>query len=226
MLLILSGGSTPSFARQFEKPRLSALQVTGGEALYPDFDPGVHHYAMRCANGTTLRVSAQTEQSDAALRLLHSGRTATGAVAASVMVNDDHDVAIEVSHPRGGARYYVHCIPPDFSDITIKARTGSVTDGLLLMTPSVRRADKSFLAIVDNNRVPRWAMRPNVRARNFRRHFGRHYSFSKREADGTEATVILDAAFNRIDSASLAGDLAPEHTGGHGFSLPRPATTC
>ena len=141
-------------------------------------------------------------------------------------MNDDHDVAIEVSDPRGVARYYVHCIPPDFSDLTIKARTGSVTDGLLLMTPSVRRADKSFLAIVDNNRVPRWAMRPNVRARNFRRHSGSHYSFSERDADGTEATVILDAAFNRIDSASLAGDLAPEHTGGHGFSLPRPATTC
>ena len=58
-----------------------------------------------------------------------------------------------------------------------------------------------------------------MRARNFRRHSGSHYSFSERDADGTEATVILDAAFNRIDSASLAGDLAPEHTGGHGFFI-------
>ena len=227
MSLIL--GSTPSFARPVDTPRLSALQVTGGEAMYPDFDPGVRHYAVRCADGTTLRVTAQAERSDAALRLLHAGRTTTGTVAASVTVHDDHDVAIEVSDARGASVYHVHCIPTDFPDITIEARTESVTDGLLLMTPSVRRADTSFLAIVDNNGVPRWVMRPNVRARNFRRHAGHsgegdRYSFSERGADGNESTVILDAAFNRIDTASLAGDLAPEHTGGHDFLMTETGT--
>ena len=227
-LLILAGGGTASFARPADTPRLSALRVTGGEAFYPDFDPGVRHYAVRCADGTTLRVNAQAERSDASLRLLRAGGTAdggttTGAAAASVTVNEDHDVAIEVSDPRGVAGYHVHCIPPDFPDITIEARTDAVTDGLLLMTPSVRRAGRSFLAIVDNNGVPRWVMRPNVRARNFRRHAGHtgevRYSFSERGADGTESTVILDSAFNRIDTATLAGDLAPEHTGGHDFLI-------
>lgn len=218
-VVLILGGGTPSFARQVDTPRLSALQVSGGAGWYPDFDPGVRHYAVRCANGTTLRVTARAERSDAALRLLPAGRPAAGALAAAVTVNEDHDLAVEVSDARGVAVYYAHCIPPDFPDLTIETRTDAVTDGLLLMTPSVRRAGTSFLAIVDNNGVPRWVLRPNVRARNFRRHPDGRYSFSERGADGNESTVILDAAFNRIATATLAGDLAPEHTGGHDFLI-------
>ena len=81
-------------------------------------------------------------------------------------VNSDHDVAIEVRSGPRAAIYVVHCIPPEFPDVSIETRTSAVSEGLLLMTPSVRRSDKSFLAIVDNNGVPRWVTRPNVRARN------------------------------------------------------------
>ena len=199
--------------------RLGSLLVTGGEGMYPEFDPGVLHYAVRCADGTVLQVAAQAQDGDATLRLPHSDRTATGAVEATVTVNSDHDLAIEVG---GGPRvttYVVHCIPPDFPDIVIEKRTGAVSEGRLLMTPGVRQSDKSFLAIVDNNGVPRRVMRPNVRARNFRRYPGGRYSFSERAPDRTEAAVILDADFNRIDTAALVGNLLPEHTGGHDFLI-------
>ena len=157
--------------------------------------------------------------------LLHDGSTATGSVQASVTVNSDHDIAVEVSDRRGAATYYLHCIPPDFPDITIETRTAAVSDGLLLMTPSVRgtlltpgvrRPDKSFLAIVDNNGVPRWVMRPDVQARNYRRYPDVRYAFSAR-ADGTEPTVILSADFMPSDAATLAGDLDPRYTGGLDF---------
>ena len=95
----------------------------------------------------------------------------------------------------------------------------AVSDGLLLMTPGVRGTDISFLAIVDNNGVPRWVMRPNGRARNFRRYPDGRYSFSERDADRNEPTVILDAGFNRIDTATLVGTLLAEHTGGHDFLI-------
>ena len=217
--LMLGSCQMPGGGAGGDLARLSALQVTGGEGLYPAFDARVLHYAVRCADGTTLRVTAEAEDEGATLRLLHDGTTATGSVAASVTVNGDHDVAIEVSDRRGAATYVVHCIPPDFPDIIIETRTPAVSDGLLLMTPSVRRSDTSFLAIVDNNGVPRWVMRPDVRARQFRRYPHGRYSFAERGTDGTEAIVILDAGFNRIDTATLVAPLLPEHTGGHDFLI-------
>ena len=213
----------PGGGARADLARLSALQVTGGEGMYPAFDTGVLHYGVRCADGTTLQVTAQAEREDATVRLLRNDpgaeRTATGAAEETVTVNSDHDVVIEVSDRRSTATYYLHCIPPDFPDITIETRTDAVSGGLLLMTPSVRRSDTSFLAIVDNNGVPRWVMRPNVRARQFRRHADGRYSFAERGADGNETIVILDAAFNRIDTATLVDPLLPEHTGGHDFLI-------
>ena len=195
--------------------------------MYPSFKPGVLHYAVRCADGTALRVAAEAEEEDAALRWLHDGSTATGSVQASVTVNDDHDLAVEVSNRRGAVTYYLHCIPPDFPDIAIETRTAAVSDGLLLMTPSVRgpllmpgvrRPGASFLAIVDNNGVPRWVMRSDVEARNFRRYPDGRYSFSTR-ADGAEPTVILNADFERVDTVTLAGGLDPLYTGGLDFLI-------
>ena len=220
--LILGGCQGPGAAGPVTSARLSALQVSGGERMYPAFDPGVLHYAVRCADGAALQVAAEAEAEDTTLRLLHDGSTATGTVQRSVTVNGDHDIAIEVSNGLGTATYVVHCIPPDFPDIIIETHTEAVSDGLLLMTPGVRRSDPpiSFLAIVDNNGVPRWVMRPNVNARNFRRYPDGRFSFAERSADGTEPTVILDAGFNRrIDTATLVGDLLPEHTGGHDFLI-------
>ena len=204
-----------------EHGRLTALRVTGvgDEDLRPAFDPGVLHYAVRCADGTTLQVTAEAQDADAALTLLHDGRTATGAVQASITVDSDHDVAIEVRYRQAVRTYHVHCVPPEFPDIEVRKRTAAVTDGLLLMTPSVRRSGASFLAIVDNNGVARWVRTPNVRARNFRRYPDGRYSFSERDAEGVERTVIMDAGFNRIDTVTLAGDLLPEHTGGHDFLI-------
>ena len=199
--------------------RLSALRVSGGERMYPEFEPGVLHYAVRCADGTALQVTAEAEGADAVVRLLHDGSTATGSLASAVTVNEDHDVAVEVSTPGDAATYVVHCVPPDFPDIIVETRTRTVSEGLLLMTPSVRRSDKSFLAIVDNNGVPRWVTRPNLRARQFRRYPDGRYSFAERGADGNETIVILDAAFDRIDSAALVEPLLPERTGGHDFLI-------
>ena len=171
--LLTAGCSTPGAAP--EGIRLSALQVTGGGMLYPSFSPGVRHYAMRCAAATTLRVTARAQGADHRVTLLHNNLTATGSVADSVTVNGDHDIAIEVGDGNSTATYYVHCIPPDFPDIRIEKRTAAVTDGLLLLTsqiidPALIRAGRSpsvitFLAIVDNNGVPRWVRRSEFGAR-------------------------------------------------------------
>ena len=201
------------------QPGLSNLRVTGGEGFYPAFDPDILHYAVRCGAGTELQVYAQAGLSDATLVLLHNGNTATGSVRASVSVNENHDVAIEVRGAGGKTIYVVHCIPPDFPNVHIDTHTEAVSDGLLLMTPSVRRSDKSFLAIVDNNGVPRWVMRPNVRARQFRRHTDGRFYFAERGGNGNEEIVIMNENFERTGTVTLAAPLEGEYTGGHDFRI-------
>ena len=217
--ILLAGCRAPAAPAPGTQARLGALQVTGGAGFYPEFDPRVLHYAVRCAEGTALQVSAEAQQADATVRLLHDASTGTGSVQGTAIVNSGHDLAIEVSDGRGTAEYVVHCIPPDFPDIVIETRTSAVSEGLLLMTPSVRRSDKSFLAIVDNNGVPRWVRRPNVRARQFRRNADGRYYFAERGADGAEKIVILDDDFSPIDTATLAGGRDPKVTGGHDFRI-------
>ena len=137
--LVIGGCRGPGAVAPVTVARLSALQVTGGERMYPAFDPGVLHYAVRCADGTALQVAADAEAEDATLRLLHDDSTGTGSVAGSATVNGDHDIAIEVRDGTDATTTYViHCIPPDFPDIDIETRTAAVSDGLLLMTPGVR----------------------------------------------------------------------------------------
>lgn len=171
--------------------------------MYPAFHAGVHHYAVRCEDPTTIRVIARSQGGRARLTLLHSGRESIGSVDEEIVVNVHHDIAIQVAEDDAVQTYYVHCIPPDFPDITIERRTDEVTDGLLLITPSVRRTDNSFLAIVDNNGVPRWVRKPDVRGHNFRRYSDGRYSYSERDSDGNYRGVVLDSDLERIDTATL-----------------------
>ena len=221
--LLTAGCSTPGAAP--DGARLSALQVTGGGMLYPSFSPGVRHYAVRCDDATTLRVTARAQDADHSVTLLHNKLTATGSVEDSVTVTSDHDIAIEVGDGNSTVTYYVHCIPPDFPDITIEKRTDAVTDGLLLLTPQIIdpariRAGMSpsvitFLAIVDNNGVPRWVRRSEFGARDFRRHADGRYSHSEWDAQGQGSVAILDASFNRIATARTVDDVT--RTIGHEF---------
>ena len=219
--LIMAGCPMPGHQAASRDPqgdaRLSALQVTGGGTMYPEFDAGVHHYAVRCEDSTTLRVTARTQDEGARLTLLHNDQKSIGSIDGQVAVNADHDIAIRVTGGDAMETYYVHCIPAEFPDITIEKRTESVTEGLLLITPSVRRTDISFLAIVDNNGVPRWVREPDVRGHNFRRYPDGRYSYSERGHDGNYHAVILDADLERIDTATIVSPLEPDETGGHDF---------
>ena len=175
---------------------LSDLRVTGGHPPYPPFDPGIRHYAVRCADGTELRVTAQATNGDARLTLRRADpadeRASIGSLDVLVGVNGDRDIAIDVDDRSGVTTYHVHCIPPEFPDITIEQRTDAVTDGLLLMTPHVGEPMRfaagldpfvhSYLAIIDNHGVPRW-VRPaaGLGVRNFRRHADGRYSHSEWE---------------------------------------------
>ena len=103
---------------------LAALQVTGGGTMYPAFAGGVRHYALTCADSTTLQVTAQAQRTAAQLTLLRADTddnqvSTAGSLDVQVTVNGDHDVAIELRDGGDTTTYVVHCIPSDFPDIKI-----------------------------------------------------------------------------------------------------------
>ena len=158
---------------------LSTLQVTGGSsATYPEFSPDTLHYALTCNNSTTLDVTAQALRTTAQLTLLRADTAqnvvATGTLATAITVDQDDDIAIELSDAGDTVTYVVHCLPAAFPAIDILARGSEVSDGLLLVTPRLN-AD-TYLAIIDNNGVP-WFHRHANHARNLRRQADGRYSY-------------------------------------------------
>ena len=200
---------------------LSALAVTGGVgSMYPVFNPRVHHYAIRCPDATTLHVTATAP--DASHQLTLNNIPVAGMeLDKNVVVDSDHDVAIELSDGDESVLYVVHCIPTDFPNVKITKKQAGVSDGLMFFTPARNPFPRTpaFLAIMDNNGVPRFVRpSPDEIPLNFRRHVtdleidGRpvHYSVTHRlgsSFDGRHS--LLDASFNVVGTVETA---LPDHT--------------
>ena len=141
--------------------QLTALRVTGGIAMYPAFDPDIHHYALTCSTSGRLRIRAEAARRSASLTLLRANpnhnRTFTGTLDAHVRVDQDRDVAIRLSGGSETATYVIHCLPTDFPKIRVLKTTAGVSDGLMLVTPRYdHQGVYRFSAIIDNNGVPRF----------------------------------------------------------------------
>ena len=154
---------------------LASLQVTGGGTMYPDFDADTRHYALTCADSTTLRVAARARRSGARLTLLRAdpgdNHESTTNLDVQVTVNRNHDVVIELSDTDGTATYAVHCLPSRFPDINILKHDPAASDGVLLVTPRWSSNDggstgKTFMAVLDNNGVPRFHRHVSLLAPN------------------------------------------------------------
>ena len=212
---------------------LESLTVTGGGAMYPAFAAEVRHYAVRCSASTTLRVRAQASRAGARVTLLRAdagdNQAATGAVDASVAVNGDHDVVVEVSDGADTVRYVVHCLPASFPDIRVVGGTGQASDGFLLVTPTYGgyHDETTFLAILDNNGVPRFhrlLTDSNFWALDFKPHGSGRYSVARRPELNLEDSVfgnweidLLDARLRVTSTVRVAPPLT--QTDGHDFQI-------
>ena len=176
---------------------LSALEVTGGGTMHPPFDGGVRHYGVRCSDGVTLAVAAESLRSGAQLTLLRDNPddnvTSTGNLGAQVEVENEHDIAIELSDDGETALYVVHCIPQGAPKARILTRTAGATGGLLFANIGTRAT------IVDYNGVIRHRL--TAGGRNFRFHAdgpvidGRRVAYTVVRDSGT---TLMDAAFDQI----------------------------
>ena len=191
-------GTIAADGRDTSPLELESLQVTGGGAMYPMFDPATLHYALTCANAATLQVTAQAKRSDATVTLLRNNpdqnHTATGALNVQLTVDQDHDVAIQLSDTDGAVTYVAHCLPSYFPDIEVVKKLPGVTDGLLFLTPHFTIGNRRLLAIIDNNGVPRLHRRSATN--NFRR-----------QPDGPtiNGKVVKYSLFNRLLDENFAG---------------------
>lgn len=202
-----------------EPPRLRSLQVTGGGSLYPPFHAETFHYGLVCPGPVTLSVAAQGNTGTTRLTLLRrdpaDNRTAVESLTAELTeVSDDHDVVITVSDTGTSdtGTYVVHCVPPEFPSVTVLSKTEDVTDGLLFLTPRYARTPTTFMAIIDNNGVPRFH-RPHASHGyiNFRPHpdaaATERYSVNRR-LDKTESVVeLLDEGFRVTDEVTVVAPL-------------------
>ena len=211
-----------------EPLQLSSLQVTGGGTMYPAFASETYHYALTCSSSTTLQVTAQARRSGARLTLLRddsdNNHSAVGALDVQVSVNEDHDVVIELSDTAGTATYVVNCLPTDFPEISVLTKTDGVSDGLLLVTPAMS-TEESYMAVLDNNGVPRFhrllafntdGTRTN--SQNFRRHPDGRYSVTQTSLRQSRNAVRLYNS--RMEFIESVGVVAPlDWANGHDFLI-------
>ena len=230
----LTFAAESTVAQQIEVRLRASLEVTGGGTMYPPFDADILHYALTCSGSSTLGVAAETERAGAQLTLLRADAadneaSTTGTLNASVTVGGDHDVAIEVSDDGQTRTYVVHCLPDSFPTVNVLTKTDQVKDGLLLLTPTYGGySDRvTFLAVLDNNGVPRfhrlltdaefWAM-------NFKYHGGGRYSVARRPvpnlADSSYGNWRIDLLDNKLQVTSTVGTVSPlSQTDGHDFQI-------
>ena len=144
-----------------EPLQLSSLQVTGGGTMYPAFASETYHYALTCSNATTLQVTAAAKRSGASLTLLAANpddnHQAVGNLDVQVAVNQNHDVAIELSDGGETTTYIVHCRPSDFTEVRILKKLDGVTEGLLFVAPR-RSGVGDYGVLIDYNGVPRFVI--------------------------------------------------------------------
>ena len=195
---------------------LASLRVAGGGAMFPAFDPDVFHYGVRCAERQALSVSAAVRSPGARLALNGGPWTAALEDAAATLAEDeDLVVAVEAPGTEGHTAYVVHCVPLDFPEAEVLRKEAGTAPGLLLVTPyhtpnGPDRETESWLAVLDDNGVPRFARRSSPPAHNFRWHASaRRFSYNKAPPNGAGEVVLLDERLSEVGRVSTVGGLAP-----------------
>ncbi len=114
------------------------------------------------------------------------------------------DIPITLTGSEGASTTYVlHCLADDFPAIITEKRPGA-WDGLI--TIGVRAPVGSYLAIIDNNGVPRIHWRIDERVRIFRTHRDGRYPYSYGQSESREV-IVLDENLEHVDTVTTVPPL-------------------
>ena len=216
-LMGVTGAIAGAFTHEAASPdraeaKLARLDIDDPQQrrIYPRFHPDIGHYALRCDNDDTLRLSVSAQSPTARV----SVNANTGAVAQQEVSGLDihSDIIVTVANNDLVGSYVLHCIPHDFPEVTVlKATAGSQVD---LLTTALRAGgvDHSYIAVINADGVPVAHRRiddPSVR--QFKHHPDGRYPFSyfsnASEIDpgyelDTRDLVVLDENLEEVDRVS------------------------
>ena len=119
--------------------------------MYPTFDPEILHYAVGCQDTLTLTLS--TRETDTRLAVNGIQRANRNVAVELTGLAGGSEIPITLTGSEGANTTYVlHCLADEFPAIITEKKPGA-WDGLI--TIGVRADPGSYLAIIDNNGVPR-----------------------------------------------------------------------
>ena len=212
-------------------PVLTQLALPEGEAggwgFYPAFDPAIRHYALRCGyrDSLSLRLAAPD---DATLLTVNGQPVDRDGEAVLTNLVGDSDIVIRLCCGDTASSYVLHCLADDFPEIEATSRPG-VSDGLILVSVWMQDEAKayfSWIAMIDNNGVPRFRRRIDRLVNSFKPQRNARFPFSYgREAGHSENPrddswrsyefVLLDRA---LELRRVVRTVAPlTHTDIHDF---------
>ena len=203
---------------------LSRLEVTtsSSRSMYPAFDPEILHYAVGCQDTLTLTLS--TGEPDTRLAVNGIQRANRNVAVELTGLAGGSDIPITLTGSEGASTTYVlHCLADEFPAIITEKKPGA-WDGLI--TIGVRADPGSYLAIIDNNGVPRihWWIRESVRI--FRTHRDGRYPYSYGQLSrflpydqqaGSRKVTVLDENLEPVDTVTTVPPL--HHTDLHDFVI-------
>ena len=188
---------------------LSRLEVTtsSSRSMYPAFDPEILHYAVGCQDTLTLTLS--TRETDTRLAVNGIQRANQNVAVELTGLAGGSDIPITLTGSEGASTTYVlHCLADDFPAIITEKKPGA-WDGLITIgVPTFSPASPaSYLAIIDNNGVPRIHWRIFARVRIFRTHRDGRYPYSYGKQSLTRNVIVLDENLEPVDTVTTVRPL-------------------
>ena len=188
---------------------LSRLEVTtsSSRSMYPVFDPEILHYAVGCQDTLTLTLS--TRETDTRLVVNGIQRANQKVVVELTGLAGGSDIPITLTGSEGASTTYVlHCLADDFPAIITEKKPGA-WDGLITIgVPTFSPASPaSYLAMIDNNGVPRIHWRIFARVRIFRTHRDGRYPYSYGKQVLTRNVIVLDENLEPVDTVTTVPPL-------------------
>ena len=185
---------------------LSRLEVTSSSSrpMYPEFQSEILHYAVGCPDGDTLTLTLSTGETDTRLVVNGIQRSNQNVVVELMGLAGGRDIQITLTGSEGASTTYVlHCLADDFPAIITEKKPGA-WDGLI--TIGVRADPGSYLAIIDNNGVPRIHWRIDDRVRIFRTHRDGRYPYSYGQSRSRNV-IVLDENLEPVDTVTTVRPL-------------------
>ena len=158
-LMGAAGATADAFTHQAASPdvpeaRLARLGVDDGQQrrIYPRFHPDVGHYALRCGDDDTLRLSLSAQSPTARV----SVHAKAGSVAQHEVSDLDihSDIVVTATDGAIATDYVLHCIPHDFPTVTVLDAGPQASVELMAMALNRRDTSQSFLAVLNTDGVP------------------------------------------------------------------------